>query len=111
MEAAIAKGRELPEWYLECDPPDPELGETFFFDAFWKLHTTRHLGMGMGPIPWDKIVEYGFLHDLDRDMLHAFIAIIMAMDTTYLQWQVEQADRTQGRGAGGQAPRKLTRKP
>lgn len=98
MEAAIEKGRELPEWYLESEPPNPELGEDFFFEAFWSLHTTRNLGMGMGPIPWDKIVEYGFFHELDRDMLHAFVSIIRAMDNAYLEWQAEQADRNKGRG-------------
>lgn len=104
IEAAVEKGRELPEWFDECDPPDPELGEDFYFRAFWDLHTCRHIGMGFGPIPWNTIVEYGFLQDLDRDMLRPFIRIIREMDTAYLEWQAAQADRTQGSTSSGSPP-------
>lgn len=71
--------------------------------------------MGMGPIPWNCIVEYGFLHDLEPDMMQAFIGAIRSMDHAYLEWMGKQADRNkQGDPGSKQIPgpsgRKLTSK-
>lgn len=54
----------------------------------------------MGPIPWDKIVEYGLIEELDRDMIRALVRIIRAMDDAYLKWQADQADRKTETGEG-----------
>jgi hypothetical protein len=87
----LAKGRNLPDWYLE----EPVLlpGEDFYINAFWDLSTCRQIGMDSGPIPWDKIHEYGLHTGLDDDILKMFVSIIRTMDTGYLDWQTEQTNK------------------
>lgn len=41
--------------------------------------------MATGPIPWNVIVEYAAFHQLDYDLVDAFIKIISAMDKAYLK--------------------------
>ena len=89
MEAAVRKGRELPQWYLD-EPPGGQL-DSFYLRSFWDLSSTRRFDLG--PIPWDKIVEYGLHVGLDCDMIDAFVALIRAMDAGYLKWATAEADR------------------
>lgn len=53
--------------------------------AFGELATCRPIGMGVGPIPWDTIVNYGTFHGLDRGLLKPFISIIMGLDRMFLE--------------------------
>lgn len=67
----------------------------------------------MGPIPWDKIVQYGLVEELDHDMIRALVRIIRAMDTAYLEWMGEQADRqtTPAVGTSGRTVGKVAKTP
>ena len=47
------------------------------------------MGMGMGPIPWDKIMEYADRYELDEENTEAFNVIIRMMDIEYLNWHEE----------------------
>jgi len=89
VEAAILKGRRLPEWYSE-EPP-AQITDFFYQKSFWDLSSTRRFEHG--PIPWDKIVEYGYHTGLDNDMIDTFVAIIRAMDAGYLNWLKDEIDR------------------
>lgn len=90
IEAAIAKNRPLPDWYL--DRPKMLPGDDFYLDAFWKLNTTRMIGMDLGPIPWDKCVLYATYMKLDNDIFEHFIGIIMSLDVAYLDWYREKVE-------------------
>ena len=65
-------------------------GDEFYFKAFWDLSTCRQIGMGQGPIPWDKMIEYGHVAGLDDDMTDVLVGVIRAMDAAYLKWEDAQ---------------------
>lgn len=91
VDAAIAKGRPLPEWYV--DEPLTMPADDFYFTAFDRLSTCRQLGMGLGPIPWDKVIDYAHRCELDDEMTDAFVTIISQMDQAFRGWHDDQAER------------------
>lgn len=94
IEAAIAKGRTLPSWYL--DRPDEQDGDQFYLSAFWDLSTCRQNGWSPGPIPWNHIRDYAEYAGLDRDNGFRFAAIIRRMDAYYLDALRAQSSVGQG---------------
>jgi hypothetical protein len=50
--------------------------------SFWKLGSMRLYSNG--PIPWDKIRDFGVYIGLDQDVLDPFISLIMTIDSEYL---------------------------
>lgn len=89
MEAAIAKGRPLPQWYL--DEPTMFVGYDWFITAFWRLTTDRPMANGgLGPIPWSSRLQYAIVHGIPRDMIEAFVDIIGILDTAYLKWMAKE---------------------
>ena len=60
--------------------------------AFWELNTCRQIGFGVGPIPWDKMVDYAQFHGLEDDVARAFVQIIRQMDGVYLIWKGEEME-------------------
>ena len=91
----IKRGLNLPQWYLEDPAPGPQ--DDFYLRAFWDLSTEREVGFGVGPIPWSKIVEYGELEGLDLDVMRSFVRVVREMDTGYLKWQSDEADKKRRR--------------
>jgi len=81
----------LPQWYLE----QPQLveGDAFYIKAFWNLHTCRSFGMGLGPIPWDKIIAYCHYKGLDEELVEPFVVIIRSMDAAYLDWSNKETEK------------------
>ena len=64
--------------------------------AFWELSSTRDFGQAIGPIPWHRIVQYGFHHGLDSVMMRLLETVIRELDEAWLAWQrEEQRNRTQ----------------
>jgi len=94
IDAALRKGRKLPDWYLD-EPPLGD-GDHFYLKAFWDLNTCRPSGWGAGPIPWDKIIRYAEWACLDGILTNVFVLIIQRMDTAYLTW-VEKNKPEQGK--------------
>lgn len=91
VEAAIVKGRALPEWYL--DEPQLQIGDHFYITAFSDLNSCRQVGMGVGEIPWDKVIEYGRYKGLDDTMMEVFRIIMKEMDRAFLRWQDKERDK------------------
>ena len=56
----------------------------FFLTAFYKLSTERSVGMGVGPIPWSKIVQYGRHYGFEGVSLEVFCDIIERLDSHYV---------------------------
>jgi hypothetical protein len=91
VDAAISKGRELPDWYM--DGPDLLPGDEFYLRAFGELSTCRYIGMSAGPIPWTAMVTYGKMVGLDTDAMELFILVLRMMDSEYLEYQNSQIDK------------------
>ncbi|MES0340684.1 MAG: hypothetical protein ABUK08_00050 [Candidatus Humimicrobiaceae bacterium] len=84
LQAAIAKGRALPEWAL--NKPEHLPGDEFFLTAFYQLSSCRYFSEVPGPIPWDKIILYAHIRELEPDVSLAFEYILREMDAGYLSW-------------------------
>ena len=91
IEAGILKGRELPQWYLDEPPLEPE--DFFYIQAFQDLNTTRALGFSVGPIPWNRITEYADRIGLESDVAGGFALVIRTMDAAYTDWAQKQAKK------------------
>lgn len=81
IEAAISKGRQLPEWYLNEPPLYP--GDDFFLSAFYELSCGE-------PIRWIDRIMYAERKGLDSDVTDAFSHIIREMDSVYLAWRAKK---------------------
>ena len=92
IDAAIEKGRPLPDWYLDEPPIIPS--DSFYLDAFDSLSTTRQMGMsGPGPIPWNQVLAFATDVGFDEEMIVIFKDVIKSMDIAYLNWAAESSKR------------------
>lgn len=93
IESGIAKGRQFPEWYLDC----PELFpfEWRYMRAFWDLRTEAQSGdQTVGRIPWSKARQYGReAMGFFDDMLEPFWLIMSSMDAGFLEWMSNEHAR------------------
>lgn len=71
-------------------------GLEFYYTAFLELSTCR----SQGPIPWDKIVKYAEVHDLDQDDLQDMIFFLRSMDKVYLAHQKKAIENGKPAGSG-----------
>lgn len=68
-------------------------GAHVYFQHFLELTTTRAIGMGEGPIPWDKIYQYAIAWDFDWDDFCDLLHVIRAMDDVYLKFRAKEMDK------------------
>lgn len=103
-KAAEKRRGQVPEFLR--DAPQIEEGLDLHWDAFSVLTTTRQIGQGvMGPIPWDKIMDYASKYDLDEEQGERMVAYIRAMDTVYLDhFHKKLKDRIQSATSGPSSP-------
>ena len=55
----------------------------YVWDAFWRLNSSRSVGMGVGGIPFIAIDRYAERYPVDD--FEAFHRLLLAMDATYLE--------------------------
>lgn len=91
VDAAIAKGRELPEWYL--DAPELPPGAEIFFEHFYDLTTCRSFSQGPGPIPWLAIAQYAEHWGYAGAARDVLFRVIRDMDNAYLEWSNKEVER------------------
>lgn len=97
VDAAIRKGRSLPQWFLEC--PELEDDEVFYLNAFYDLNSCRDTGWSPGPIPWTAIRDYADYRGLEPHLLDFFSKVIRIVDQDYLKYIEEQRPKTKPQGA------------
>ena len=85
VDAAIRKGRPLPEWYE--DEPVIESADIFYLKSFYDL------SMSIGTVPWTAMLEYASHYRLSWDVTEAFIDIMREMDQAYIEYQTEEQKR------------------
>lgn len=91
VEAAIRKGRPLPEWYDDEPLIDPV--DIFYLKSFYDLSTCRSSGMSIGQIPWTAMITYATHYGLAWDVTEAFIDIMREMDEAYIDDQTKEQKR------------------
>ena len=74
-------------WKSRCYSP----AISFTSLPFHELSTTRAIGAGLGPIPWDKILSYAEIAGLDEDLRVDFQQVIRVLDNAYLKWSADTA--------------------
>ena len=68
----------------------PELGcHAPIVSAYYELSTERQIGMGMGPIPMSKVMEYLWQHGLPV----WWARVISSADAFELKMQADEAKR------------------
>lgn len=82
------EARKLPDWYIAEPATLP--GDEWYLRAFWRLSTCRQIGMGVGPIPWNCIVQYADRYGLEPAVSEMFIEVVREMDSAYLKWSNDQ---------------------
>jgi hypothetical protein len=82
VKQALRTGQPIPDSIRDA----PELREELFLfmQAFFALNTERHSGMGLGPIPWSAIQQYGHTHWFDREQMEDLHFYIRRMDIAYM---------------------------
>jgi hypothetical protein len=88
VEAAIEKGRELPEWYLD----NPEVPDDWlnFLHIFNDLSSCRQIGMTLGPIPWDAILRYCQYKEYDEETTSLVMTVMKHLDMTFMDYQKKE---------------------
>lgn len=91
IETCKKRGQPLPESFLNA--PSLYFGLNEYYSAFWRLHTDRQIGMGIGPIPWASIERYADRENMDDEELERFEVLIRAMDNVYLEHANKPKDK------------------
>jgi hypothetical protein len=111
IEAGLLKRGAAPDWYVDKPPISEQ--DRFYLAAFQRLTTTRDNGFGLGPIPWDKIVDYAAIKQLSPQNTDLFCEVISSMDDAFLTWsaQAREEDRKDATtaAAAANAPRSVNR--
>lgn len=89
VDAAVEKGRELPDWYL--DEPFIWPGDEIYIRSFWHLNTCRLYAGGL--IPHEKVMEIAQEHEMGPNMTDLFGHVLRMMDNAFIEWQNDEADR------------------
>ncbi len=69
--------------------------DDFYMTAFWRLSSCRRYELG--PIPWDRIIEYAARAELQGFMEDSFVELMEELDLTYREYKIEQIDRDRKR--------------
>lgn len=97
----------MPKWYTDRPVVGPH--DAFWMTAFSELSTERDYGMGFGPIPWSKVVEYGRHHGLSTAMINVLVAVIRELDEAWIKHQQDAKRKAERRNAP-KKPKKTTSK-
>lgn len=78
---------------------EPDVGPFgYYLEAFFELSTSRINGMGMGPIPFQAIIEYCRVYGIED--YESFRSIIRRMDNKFLKLSAEEDKKTTTKGKG-----------
>lgn len=69
-------------------------GLEFYLDAFYALNSCRSIGMGLGPIPWTSIRDYGTMYCTTEDSLEDLLFHVRNLDNNYLDWISKNRETT-----------------
>jgi hypothetical protein len=80
--------------------PEVKLGLELYWKAFQDLSSDRDIGMGVGPIPWSSMNEWGARNHIRGDDFERFVAVLRGMDSIYMDKQSKKAKGKMGKSKG-----------
>jgi len=83
MVQCVREGLPFPDRIQNA--PTLLMGLELFFLGFMDLSSSRQIGMGMGPIPWQAINQYCTSIELNEEQTEAMHHHIRELDTCYLK--------------------------
>jgi hypothetical protein len=85
------EGRPLPsEFYNQ---PELWIESEFYWRAFSQISADRHLGMGLGPIPFSSLLRWAEVYGIGTvDEFDTFSSIVGAIDSEYLKINAPKAE-------------------
>lgn len=88
LQRLAAEGATVPDLKTRVVPA-PHL--VFHWLAFTALSTDRHVGMGVGPIPWTAIDRYAVCYGIDDpDERERFERLVRLLDHEFVKWDRER---------------------
>lgn len=90
IAAAQARGRPVPDF---GDPERPHVHPhiELYHRCFMDCSTCRAIGMGVGPIPWESVMQWASLNGMESDDADAMWRVITIADSEYLERANEKA--------------------
>lgn len=98
MEAAIRRRQPFPD--VIANAPQILPGLEMYYEAFSELSTCRSTGMGIGPIPWTAIDQYGLRHGFCDDGFEYLVRMVRALDDAFLAYSQKKAKEEAAQNAG-----------
>ena len=84
---------------LEAIPQRPILkaGLDFYYDAYFRLSTTRQTGFGVSVISWLHVEQYAALTELDTMSKYFLHRVVERLDPIFVEHVSNESKRNQNR--------------
>ena len=96
----MARKQNMPVPDKIKNAPVLNMGLLFFWKAYQDLTSDRDVGMGVGPIPWLSMSEWGSRHRVRGDDFERLVYILRAMDATFMEHSGKKSKSKMGKGKG-----------
>ncbi len=75
------------------------VGLEIYWKAFSDLSSDRDVGMGIGPIPWRAIHEWGLRNNIRGDDFERLVLMVRGLDAVYIEKQAKKSKGKMGKGS------------
>jgi len=82
LQQALRFGNKIPDRIANAPTLEPSL--VFYYEAWQELSTDRQFGMGVGPIPFTSVLQYGNHYEIED--LDDFLFFIRSLDAEYIKY-------------------------
>jgi hypothetical protein len=80
-----------------ANKPTIKIGLDLYWKAFQDLSSDRDIGMGVGPIPWSSIHEWGRRNHIYGDDFERLVQVIRGLDAVFME---KQGKKVKGKMGG-----------
>lgn len=91
------------------DKPKILVGLELYWKAFSDLSSDREIGMGIGPVPWRAIHEWGLRHNIVGDDFERLVLMVRGLDAVYIEKQASKRKTKMSKGKGNFSKSKAMR--
>lgn len=95
----MREGLELPARIKNA--PSMPFGLQLYYTAFFELSSCRQASMGVGPISWLAVQDYGLALGLDEDQIEDLHFFVRKLDNEYIRVENTKMKTKIGGSSGG----------